>query len=507
MDDIIKGDQNCVNVGYRNLGGGASYAPLVSLADQQVIDAGFGAVGSSVLDSAFVQTPIVTGGVTYNQASGSLNIVSSTNANAEFLARSVLSFNGSARLRYSFIASQRIVNNNFAILLADLIGESLAVTINNATSITVAIPNHSFTSQNVGQFLNVGGIVGAAGVPGRYAIASVIDGVSINLTVAGWPASGSCTATLFGRNYIRNLFTGTTATNVAFDSQRNGWATGDTTATINTTASPGVVIANEITGRDVFISDALRASSTTPTFTTRASRYENIPMPDTQLFVFLWSFNGTSAPASATTWTLGHVSVENFPNVPVYIQGQRAQGAQNPAPVAIQSGTLPTVTTVSTVTTLSNGQAAHDAVIAGAPHRIAGRAVTANYTAVATGDVADLITTTVGAQIIKPYAIPEAGWNASLALTTTTAAAIQTAAGAGLKRHVTACQAINTGASAVDLIILDGATERWRLTLPVNTPVVIPFPTEIVTTANTALNANLSAAGTVRANFQGYTAP
>jgi hypothetical protein len=117
------------------------------------------------------------------------------------------------------------------------------------------------------------------------------------------------------------------------------------------------------------------------------------------------------------------------------------------------------------------------------------------------------IGTLIGVPITKPYAIPEAAWNASLALTTTTAAAIQAAAGAGLKRHVTALQAINTGAAAVDLIILDGATERWRLTLPINAPVVFEFPTEIVTTANAALNANLSAAGTVRANFQGYTAP
>jgi hypothetical protein len=76
-----------------------------------------------------------------------------------------------------------------------------------------------------------------------------------------------------------------------------------------------------------------------------------------------------------------------------------------------------------------------------------------------------------------------------------------------LKRHVTAIQAINTGASAVDLILLDGATERWRLPLAVNVPVAVPFPTGIVTTANTVLNANLSAVGTVRINAQGYTAP
>jgi len=152
------------------------------------------------------------------------------------------------------------------------------------------------------------------------------------------------------------------------------------------------------------------------------------------------------------------------------------------------------------------GMVPHDGPQAGNPIRMAGRARSSNYAAVATDDVADLTATLVGAQIVKPYAIPEAGWNASLALTTTTAQALATAAGAGLKRHITGLQAVNTG-TAVDLIILDAAVERWRMTLPQNVPVSIVFPTELITTANAALNANLSAAGTVRVNAQGYTAP
>lgn len=112
-----------------------------------------------------------------------------------------------------------------------------------------------------------------------------------------------------------------------------------------------------------------------------------------------------------------------------------------------------------------------------------------------------------GAKVVKEYSVPEGTWNANLALTTATAVAIQTAAGASLKRFPVAVQAINTGASAVDLIILDGVTERWRMTLPPNVPFVCTLPVELVVTANTALNANLSAVGTVRANFQGYTSP
>jgi hypothetical protein len=162
---------------------------------------------------------------------------------------------------------------------------------------------------------------------------------------------------------------------------------------------------------------------------------------------------------------------------------------------------------ITSGTVAAAGTVAVDSAI-GNPVTAGLRASNANITAMsAAGDSVGWLGTMIGAGIVKPYALPEAGFNASLALTATTAAAIQAAAGTGIKRHLTALQAINTGASAVDLIILDGATERWRLPLPPNVPVAFEFPTEIATTAATALNANLSAAGTVRANFQGYTAP
>ena len=325
--------------------------PLPVLSGSQLVwSAGFSAVGSSVLDSRF-NAPRVGTGVTYNQGSGSLNILSGTTANAEFLAKSIQSFSGSMRLRFSAILSQRIANNNFAILLADSISDNAAYNIINATTVDITVPSHGFDATMIGQFALLGGITGAAGVPGRYAIASIPDSNTLRFTVSGWPASGTGTLCLFGRNYVRNLFTSTTATNVAVDAQRNGWATGDTTATINTTASPGVVIANELTGRAVFFSDGLRATSTTPTFTTRASRYENIPDQSVELYVFIWSFNGTVAPASTTTLTLGHIAVESFPNNPVYIQGFRTQGSVNAIPTTIASGT---VTTVSTVTNVTN---------------------------------------------------------------------------------------------------------------------------------------------------------
>jgi hypothetical protein len=297
--------------------------------------AGFSAVGTSVLDSFFVQTPYVGSGVGYNQGSGSLNITTGVATNAEFLARSKCAFSGPLRMRFSLTASQRIVNNNLAVMLADLIGENLAYTIVNSTTVDVQIVRHGFTAQMVGQFVNIAAITGAAGVPGRYAIASIPGVDTIRFTVAGWPASGSGLCTVFGRNYIRNLVTGATATAINFDAQRNGWATGDTAGTVNTTASPGTVVMNDWTGRDLFFSDALRASATGPNFTTRASRYENLPDLTDRLYVFIWSFNGTTAPASTTTWTLGHLTIENHPAQAVMLAGVRSQGTQNPLPVAL----------------------------------------------------------------------------------------------------------------------------------------------------------------------------
>jgi hypothetical protein len=301
---------------------------------QEIWNVSFSEVGASVISSQF-QTPIIGTGVSYNQASGSLNIVAGTTTNAEFFTRSTTAWRGAMRLKFSIIASQRIANNNLAVMLADLVGEGLTVTINSATSITVAQAGHAFTSTSVGQFVQVGRIVGAAGVPGRYAIASVVAGVSYNLTVAGWPASGSCTATIFGHSYVRNLVTGATATTINVDAQRRGWAQGDTAATINTTASPGTVITSELTGREVFWADQLRASTTSPTVVVRANRVENIPDDNLDLYLFVWSFNGTTAPASSTTWTISFCAIEKFANMPVYIQGLRAQGAMNPLPVAV----------------------------------------------------------------------------------------------------------------------------------------------------------------------------
>jgi hypothetical protein len=167
-----------------------------------------------------------------------------------------------------------------------------------------------------------------------------------------------------------------------------------------------------------------------------------------------------------------------------------------------------TISGTPTVNATAVGQGAEDAAIAGNAVRVGGRCRTASPSSYVLNDAVDVSITTAAQVLVKQGGFTETSWNASLALTTTTAQALAAAAGGQLKRHITGAQVINTGAATVDIIILDGATERFRLPLPVNVPVQLDFSvTHLLATANTALNANLSSTGTVRINAQGYTAP
>jgi len=286
----------------------------------------------------------------------------------------------------------------------DVIGDGLALTVNSATSITVTIPNNPFTSQNVGQSVYVGNIVGvAAAVPGRYAIASV-SGNNVNFTVAGWPASGSGTVSLFGWNYHQVVYTGTTATSANYDAQRRGWNSGVTAATINTTASPGHmgIITNE-DGVATFL-DQLVASSAALQTTVRASRVQSLPAQETELFIQIRSVNGTAAPASSTTFTVGLVSLENYATQNVSINNIKPQpfnaamptAVVNQPTIGIASGqTLATVSTVSTVTAVTTVGAITSANI-GAPgvvQDVASAALTTSTTTAA-------FTPTSGAQVL-----------------------------------------------------------------------------------------------------------
>ena len=210
----------------------------------------------------------------------------------------------------------------------------------------------------------------------------------------------------------------------------------------------------------------------------------------------------TSAPASSTDFRLHMVNLLDSVRFDVAPRNAGSGDATRSWPVIGNVGITGTANILS-------ASANEDAVLAAqtAPHIVGGVARTANTAAtIITGDAVRQTMTLEGAAVNHPYAVPELAWVSSVGLTGTTAVAVQSAGGAGLKRHVTSIWALSTCASATDLIVLDGSTERVRYTLIPNVPTPILLPTPLPVTANTALNASLSAACTVRANFTGYTA-
>lgn len=284
-------------------------------------------------------------GQNVNQASGNLVLTAGTTGRSETIIRSLKSYSGGLRLRSRSILSQRIANNNFFVELVDVVGDGLDYTINSATSMTVTIPNNPFTAENIGQSMYAGGFAGTGTfLAGRYAI-SAISGDDVTFTVASF-AVGSGTLSLFGWNYYHLVYDATTATQAKFDTQRRGYASGDTTVTISTTASPGHLAM--ITGNDMvaILSDQLVASATGVRTSIRGTRDENVP-DDAELFLQVRMMNGATNPATGTTWTIGMIAVSEYQPVDTTVQDLR-QTTNVPIPVDIlRSVSLTTSTTVT----------------------------------------------------------------------------------------------------------------------------------------------------------------
>lgn len=173
----------------------------------------------------------------------------------------------------------------------------------------------------------------------------------------------------------------------------------------------------------------------------------------------------------------------------------------------------------TTSQTISGGQSASGAAVSGNPVRVAGQARTTNYTAIASGSTADLITTAVGALIVKNFSIPELDWAYVAASggisNTTTPVTIKNAAGAGFKNYITGLQIYaDTLGTATEVAIRDGSggTVLWRHKIATTgiSGLNIIFTTPLKGTANTLLEVvtlTASGVGAVYVNAQGYSAP
>ena len=494
-----------------------SYAPTMTPISQTVWRTTFAKnIAAGVDPEWFSQVGALGTGITYNQNGGNLVINSGTTANSELILRSNEGFIGPFELRWQTILSQRITNNNFIVELVDVVGDGLALTVNSATLITVTLPGTTeWSSANVGQSLSVGAVAGvAAAIPGRYPIASVTvntvtNTTAIAFTVSAWPASGTGTCSLFGWNFHRTLYSGTTATNAGYDCGRRGYASGDTTVTINTTASPGLLNIMSYEGGAASYANQLVSSSTGQfNITQAAARVVNVADETAMLYVQIRCLNGSTAPASTTAWTIGMVSMSEQSTMPVVLTNVRTQQYDRGVPVSI------------TNTIVQQGAGGHGSNIAGSPNRVGARALTAAYTAVATGQTADLIATLQGVLVTRPWQIPELEWAYNAAAggyaNSTTGVTVRSAAGAGLRSYLTSIQIYaQPHTNATEFVLRDGPTGGapviWRIFIPTTgLPLTqITFENPLRTTANTLLEMctlTASGAGAVFFNAQGFTA-
>lgn len=175
---------------------------------------------------------------------------------------------------------------------------------------------------------------------------------------------------------------------------------------------------------------------------------------------------------------------------------------------SVQVSSLPASTNTIEVV----GDAAHDAAIAGNPVRIAGRAATSNYTAVAAGDTADLLATILGKLVNQPYALPGTTWSYASAnggVTDTADDEAKAAGGSGVRQYVTRVQAINGHATtSTEVVIKTGSTVLWRgWAQAAGGGAAATFDPPLRGGDNEAINvANVTNSSQTYFNLQGYTA-
>jgi hypothetical protein len=479
-------------------------------APQKTWRSGFDAtLAANGVDTAFMTLLQAGSGMAVSQASGSLVITSGTTAYAESIIRSVVSWKDTFKFRYFLTLSQRIANNDTYVELVDIIGDGLAFTVNSATSVTVTIPSNPFAAANIGQSISIGALTLASCLSQKAVIASV-SGNDVTFTVAGFPASGNGTCSLFGWNYHHVLYTSTTSTNAAYGTQRNGWTSGDTTATINTSASGHLGIMTNDGEKSAYF-DKPGTSSTASDNSQRASSDRNVPATETPLYIQIRVVNGSTAPASTTTATIGFVEMDN------YIQQQVSIVGLEPLPKAAALPVEPFQFTSSNLNAQVTGNVGHSTASSGNPVRVAGRVNTAADTTLVAGDVSDLFMSQAGQLVIKDYADATLDWQSAAAasgiVNTTTAVTLKAAGGAGIRNYLTGVDlATDALGGATELVIRDGAsgTVIWRTKLQTTAlPVTrINFPTPLRGTAATLMEVALLTAvtGGVYVNAQGYQA-
>jgi hypothetical protein len=303
------------------------------------------------------------------------------------------------------------------------------------------------------------------------------------------------------------VFDGTTATQSKYQVQSSG-LTALTSAAVTTVTTAS----NALFEIEPFADECWWHSSAVDSTANRTNSFRRqlqSPDPNALYEVRLRWVNGATAPASSTNAVVSFITVSDYAEITAEITAGRGQASGGQAIATVFTGSTATGTASLNV----QGPAAHDAVVSGNPVRIAGRALTANYASVATGDIADLVATLQGVLVTRPWQIPELEWSyaaASGGIVNTTDVVLAAAAGAGLRRYITSIQLKNTSATATEVVLKDGSTVIWRGHVSASMAGIeqIIFSNPLKTSANAALNvACITTAAAVYVDAQGYTAP
>lgn len=232
--------------------------------------------------------------------------------------------------------------------------------------------------------------------------------LTLTMSAKAWTPSASGTLTVYGWNYVAIIKNGTSATAAWKDTQRKGWSSGAATMTKTTDVQPLGVIDQMYGDCQIeAFSDVTPASqSTSLSVNARATSIDSLPLKDTPLYFFFSVSNGVTAPASTTRYSLGFFRILDININKVQISGFDNSGYNMYNDVRVASmpsltiGTMPSSTPVA-------GTAAHDAAQSGNPVRVATRARSSNYTAVANDDVTELLTDLNGRIVVQLGQIPQ----------------------------------------------------------------------------------------------------
>lgn len=284
---------------------------------------GFSVVKASGIDSTQADLLKTGTGMTVAQTGGALVLTSGVSVNQEIMIRSKVPFSREMLFSFTSLRSAVDANVNDYVMLADKIGDGLSASATSATVLSVVIPstNPMFATfaailaessgGMVGMKMFIGCLTGITGVPGQYVISAAVNNttnITLTFTVSGWTISTG-TVNLFGWNCIYYLETPATATTASFGCFRNGWPalTGVLAPTVNASTTVHYVFIDKKADR-VTLSDGLIATSLSVP-TVRASCLDGIPAEETKLYVYIWQFNGTSAPTSRT-WTIAKLQMQ-----------------------------------------------------------------------------------------------------------------------------------------------------------------------------------------------------